>query len=54
MKDQTKSKFKTLFYIALLVLAFWAGHKYGSDVANQLPDLNLPSITINTGGDSAS
>ena len=46
MRDITKNRWKKLFYVLIVIGAFWLGHQYGEQAAQFIDDVPVPKVII--------
>jgi hypothetical protein len=52
MRDITKNRLMRIFYVLIVVGAFWLGHNYGEQAAMVYDDLPIPKVTFEMPSDS--
>ena len=46
MRDIVKNRWKKLFYVLIVIGAFWLGHQYGEQAAQFIDDVPVPKVII--------
>ena len=46
MRDITKNRWKKLFYVVVVIFAFWLGHQYGEEAAKMIDEVPVPKIVF--------
>jgi|TARA_B100000085_G_C18259033_1_gene397243 hypothetical protein len=46
MRDIVKNRWKKLFYVLIVIGAFWLGHQYGEQAASFIDEVPVPKVII--------
>ena len=46
MRDIVKNRWKKLFYVLIVIGAFWLGHQYGEQAASFIDEVPIPKVII--------